>query len=79
MPIVELMASKKESILNTGGKTHGWEEQKEFHSWAYNPVQQFAPIDELKHHVNLGLASSDLNEEGSKYMIKNITSSLYNR
>jgi hypothetical protein len=31
--------------------------------WAYNPVEQFTPIDKLKHHVNLGLASSDLNHE----------------
>lgn len=25
-----------------------------------NTIEQFAPIDKLKHHVNLGLASSDL-------------------
>jgi hypothetical protein len=28
--------------------------------WAYNPVEQFAAIDKLEHHVNLRLASSNL-------------------
>jgi hypothetical protein len=32
---------------------------------AYNPVEQFATIDKLKHHVNLGFASSNLNELNS--------------
>ena len=30
---------------------------------AYNPVKQFTPIDKLEHHVDLCLASSDLNQE----------------
>lgn len=30
---------------------------------AYNSVEQFASVDKLKHHVNLGFASSNLNQE----------------
>jgi hypothetical protein len=42
---------------------NGQNKYKEFHSWDYDPVEQVAPIDKLKYHINLGLASSDLNQE----------------
>ena len=38
-------------------------DEKEKVPIAHNPVEQFAAIDKLEHHVNLGLASSNLSQE----------------
>ena len=38
-------------------------DEKEKVPIAHNPVEQFAAVDKLEHHVDLGLASCNLNQE----------------